>query len=141
MGVCFGHLDLGSRTKDLKLDYDVVSINAVPGQEYGLRTFYFHPGQAFFVDYDAQIARGSLHIRIHYKSMLNWYSSYGKEVYKYILAQDGKGHLSYPIKTPGFYTIRFDRFRGPQDDSGPEVEMRYTINWGLEEAKATESNS
>jgi hypothetical protein len=90
------------------------------GPRIGSRTVFARAGESIQVDYQAEIRRGGLHIRI-------WRDRIGVRTVPVGAAQvhwSNQGTLIVPIRETGFYRIDCDGF-----PATPGFDISYEISW------------
>lgn len=93
------------------------------GTEIGSRTVHLRQGQTFVVNYEAEIEKGGLAVRVA-KSFARLDAPDEDAV---SLVRSGKGQLRIPVRETAFYTVYI--YGSPRGDG---YDVTYTVSWGPE---------
>jgi len=94
---------------------------ASAGFEFGLKTFLFLEGQEVFVDYDVEVRRGSLLVRVFDETRF-------EHILHTHVAESGSGRVAVRIPRTGLYEVTLEpsTIEGP----GKGYDLTYDATWG-----------
>jgi hypothetical protein len=97
------------------------------GYSVGPKTVYLRRGSSFFVDYDAHVSTGALHVAL-YKV---WAPGEEKMRLSHHVKETGGGQLVVPISESGWYRAIFGGSVLGNSPAGSGYDLSYTVRWGV----------
>ena len=93
----------------------------------GLKYFYLREGQVAFVDYDAEVRRGSLRLGLHKMGAPVGQGPH----FVHQVARSGSGRAEFAIPESGLYKFTFDGSVLDGETGGAVYDVSYEIRWGV----------
>lgn len=108
-----------------RLTYDGFATGSNNGSSFGLKYFYFFPGQQLFAEYDVDVARGAFEIVVNEPFGGADEAGY----HQHVVASDERGEAVFTIEQGGLYAISFDG--SVLHGVGKGYDVSFDVRWGL----------